>query len=40
MAESSRNQIKVYAQEQGDAAIKELVALSPDAIPCPRSTRS
>jgi preprotein translocase subunit SecD len=31
MAESSRNQIKVYAQERADAAVKALLALSPSA---------
>ena len=31
MAESSRNQIKVYAQEQADEAIKQLVALGEQA---------
>jgi preprotein translocase subunit SecD len=31
VAESSRNQIKVYAQERGDEAVKALLALSPDA---------
>ena len=31
MAESSRNQIKVYAQEQADTAVKALLALSPSA---------
>ncbi len=29
MAESSRNQIKVYAQEKGDEAVKALIALNP-----------
>ncbi len=34
MAESSRNQIKVYAQEKADAAIKKLLALNPsDPLP-------
>jgi len=31
MAESSRNQIKVYAQERADAAVKALLALPPSA---------
>ena len=31
MAESSRNQIKVYAQERADAAVKALLALDPSA---------
>ncbi|HET6451964.1 MAG TPA: protein translocase subunit SecD [Spirochaetia bacterium] len=31
MAESSRNQIKVYAQERADTAVKALLALSPSA---------
>jgi preprotein translocase subunit SecD len=30
VAESSRNQIKVFAQEQADGVVKKLVALSPD----------
>jgi preprotein translocase subunit SecD len=30
VAESSRNQIKVFAQEQADEVVKKLVALSPD----------
>lgn len=30
MAESSRNQIKVFAQEQADEVVKKLVALNPD----------
>jgi preprotein translocase subunit SecD len=34
MAESSRNQIKVYAQEKADGAVKRLVAMSPsDPLP-------
>ena len=34
VAESSRNQIKVYAQERADEAIKRLVAMSPtDPLP-------
>ncbi|HTO21514.1 MAG TPA: protein translocase subunit SecD [Spirochaetia bacterium] len=31
MAESSRNQIKVYAQERADTAVKALLALNPSA---------
>ena len=34
VAESSRNQIKVYAQERADEAIKKLVAMNPtDPLP-------
>ena len=34
MAESSRNQIKVYAQERADEAIKKLIAMNPaDPLP-------
>ncbi len=40
MAESSRNQIKVYAQERADEAIKKLVAMNARRSRCPRSTRS
>jgi len=34
VAESSRNQIKVYAQERADEAIKKLIAMNPtDPLP-------